>query len=372
MNELKNDTNLREAVSRKEQKLPPMPADLNERLQQRLSSPTSEETKTSSTSSSLSSSFWGKRPVGPSGRGRGVRLLLAAAASIALFLVLHYGKEQAPQESVVAQQTVKPTAVPSPSIVEESEPETMSNEQGARGQDQKPVPVIPPMTPQATEPMPTDKAETPHHLTASTVLDVTSPKDELFFLASTSYMAAPKNYNDGLVGETESEDPLTLSAKDNGAMPEGWTNVKNWSNSQKPRLQLTKKERRQIAVAGSIATKRWHIDITSMNTLRYGSRSVTSDFYLELRGDTLRSYLPYLGDAQMPTLSPSIGLNFEEPVLSYKESRPKKYTQIDIDVRTREDSYHYVIEIYSNGQAYIRVRSMYRDPISFDGTLEVE
>ena len=112
-----------------------------------------------------------------------------------------------------------------------------------------------------------------------------------------------------------------------------------------------------------------------LNTMRYGARTVTSDFYLELRGDTLHSYLPYLGQAQVsPTLSPSIGLNFEEPMLSYKESKPKsnKYTQIDIDVRTREDSYHYVIEIYGNGQAYIRVRSMNRDPISFDGTLEIE
>jgi hypothetical protein len=70
-------------------------------------------------------------------------------------------------------------------------------------------------------------------------------------------------------------------------------------------------------------------------------------------------------------LSPAIGLNFEEPVLSYKESQPKskKYTQIDIDVRTREDSYHYMIEIYDSGEAMIRVRSMNRDPISFDGTM---
>jgi hypothetical protein len=129
----------------------------------------------------------------------------------------------------------------------------------------------------------------------------------------------------------------------------------------------------QVAVLGAIADKRWHIDINSMNTMRYGSRTVTSDFYLELRGDTLFSYLPYLGQVQISTMSPSIGLNFEEPVLTYKESKPKsKYTQVDIDVKTREDSYHYVIEIYDNGQAYIRVRSMNRDPISFDGTLEIE
>ena len=36
MNELRNDKNLQEAVNRREQKLPPLPADLNERLMQRL------------------------------------------------------------------------------------------------------------------------------------------------------------------------------------------------------------------------------------------------------------------------------------------------------------------------------------------------
>ena len=131
-------------------------------------------------------------------------------------------------------------------------------------------------------------------------------------------------------------------------------------------------EREEVKPSDAIAAKQWRIDIRSMNTMRYGSRMVTPDFYLELRGDTLHSYLPYLGQARVsPTLSPSIGLNFEEPVLSYKESKPKsnKYTQIDIDVRTREDSYHYVIELYDSGEATIRVRSLNRDAISFDGTL---
>ena len=131
-------------------------------------------------------------------------------------------------------------------------------------------------------------------------------------------------------------------------------------------------EREEMKPSDAIAAKQWRIDIRSMNTMRYGSRIVTPDFYLELRGYTLHSYLPYLGQAQVsPMLSPSIGLNFEEPVLKYKESLPKskKYTQIDIDVRTREDSYHYMIQIYDSGESTIRVRSLNRDPISFDGTM---
>jgi hypothetical protein len=126
-------------------------------------------------------------------------------------------------------------------------------------------------------------------------------------------------------------------------------------------------------VADAIAERHWRIDINTQVTMRYGSRTVTPDFYLELRADTLRSYLPYMGQAQVSTtLAPVIGLNFEEVVLRYQETKPKskKYVQLYIDARTREDTYHFVIDVYDDGKAIIRVRSLNRDPISFDGTLD--
>ena len=86
MNELKNDTNLREAVSRREQIMPPLPADLNERLMQRI-----EETE----------------PTRPEAKSRRLWLYtasaLAVAASIALLIVFNFGKQQPPQEPLVAQ-----------------------------------------------------------------------------------------------------------------------------------------------------------------------------------------------------------------------------------------------------------------------------
>lgn len=135
----------------------------------------------------------------------------------------------------------------------------------------------------------------------------------------------------------------------------------------------TEKGKGSVAVA--IAERHWRIDINTMSTMRYGSRTVTPDFYLELRGDTLRSYLPYLGQAQVSTtLAPAIGLNFEEVVMRYWLNKPKskKYVQLYIDARTREDTYHFVIDVYDDGKAFIRVRSQNRDPISFDGTLSTE
>ena len=340
MNDIKNDKNLREAVSRREQQLPPIPDDLNERVMKSLVEPETAP---------KSRRLWGYAAV-------------AAAASIALLIVFNWGKQQSPQEPLVAQQSpLHPVSPASPAIVQ---PEAVPDEQPK----EKPVSALSEDAPQQAEPAATENVsprQSPLEGETSPLWEGAGGEAEPLFLASTSYMVTHRSYRDGLAtSESEDGSAIQLSMK-----------TVSQNRPQRPQIplrKLTKKERKQVAVLGAIATKRWHIDITSMNTLRYGSRAVTSDFYLELRGDTLRSYLPYLGDAHMPTMSPSIGLNFEEPVLTYKESKPKKFTQIDIDVRTREDSYHYVIEMYDNGQAYIRVRSMNRDPISFDGTLETE
>ena len=85
MNELKNDNNLREAVGRREQQLPPMPADLNERLMQRI----------------------GATEKAPKARRLWMYAAVAAAAGIALLIVLNFGKQTKPEteEPLVAQQT---------------------------------------------------------------------------------------------------------------------------------------------------------------------------------------------------------------------------------------------------------------------------
>jgi len=107
MNELKNDNNLRQAVSRREQQLPPMPADLNERLMQRIaeSEPARSETKP---------------------RRLWLYAAVAVAASIALLIVFNFGKQQTPQEPLVAKHIVEKPVVSEPEPVEE--PESVAEE----------------------------------------------------------------------------------------------------------------------------------------------------------------------------------------------------------------------------------------------------
>ena len=137
----------------------------------------------------------------------------------------------------------------------------------------------------------------------------------------------------------------------------------------------TKQERAErlaqtrMGIMEALAKRQLRIEVRSMNTMRYGSRIVTPDFFLELRGDTLRSYLPYLGVAhQAPMASPSEGLNFETMMKSYHQSNPKPdLARLEIEAKTKEDFFVYHIEVYYTGKAFISVQSQHRDPISFDG-----
>ena len=227
-----------------------------------------------------------------------------------------------------------------------------------------------------------------HYITSSNLPYATSPNSELTTITAASFNSYYRIPTMKLLGNgyTFNDDNyyfffypmedglhiLSITSKGEGWIPKEWQKLKSWINGKKEYLKGAEQGAEHQAVADAVAAKRWRIDVNTMNTMRYGSRTVTPDFYLELRGDVLHSYLPYLGQARVsPTLSPSIGLNFEEPVLSYKTSIPKskKYTQIDIDVKTKEDSYHYVVQLYDSGEATIRVRSLNRDAISFDGTL---
>ena len=100
MNELRNDKNLQEAVSRREQKLPPLPTDLNERLMQRLGEP---ETAPAAKQKRL----W-------------LYAAVAVAASIALLIVFNFRQEQTPQEPIVAQAFEQPTVSVSEPVEGES------------------------------------------------------------------------------------------------------------------------------------------------------------------------------------------------------------------------------------------------------------
>lgn len=141
MNHLRQqDQNLREALQQEEAALPKMPADLNERLMQRIEKQTAPMAK--------QKSLW-------------LYAAIAVAASIALLIVFHFGKEQTPQEPLMAQKTIKqPTPQPTVANPEPIEGEPLQKVATAEVQpSQKPAKKQRKMVMKLVELIPTSEAE---------------------------------------------------------------------------------------------------------------------------------------------------------------------------------------------------------------------
>ena len=125
---------------------------------------------------------------------------------------------------------------------------------------------------------------------------------------------------------------------------------------------------RAAMVQQALADRHFKIDVNFMYPLRGSSRSLTSDYSLEVRNDSLISHLPYMGVARDLPYGGGVGLNFREHITSYAQQQQKSDEYlIEIGVKNPEDSFVYTIRLFNNGRSSIDVRSRQRDPISFSG-----
>ena len=124
-------------------------------------------------------------------------------------------------------------------------------------------------------------------------------------------------------------------------------------------------------VAKCLDSKHFVIDVNMMNTRRMGSKMLTSDWSLEVRGDTLVSYLPYVGVAHEPVFGEVKGLNFTAPFKSYEDTGFSKGVRtIRFRVDSGEDMLDYTLDVTDSGYANIDVISRAREGISFSGQMD--
>lgn len=126
-------------------------------------------------------------------------------------------------------------------------------------------------------------------------------------------------------------------------------------------------------VTKALEARDYKIAVNRMYPMKGSSRSVSYGYSIEVRNDSLISYLPYFGGAYNVPYGGGKGLNFSERIGSYRESQKNKgERQIEINVTNEEDTYIYLIKVFSNGNSSIDVTSRQRDHISYSGELEVK
>ena len=166
MNDVNNDKNLREAVSRREQQLPALPDHLNERVMKNLM-----ELETA-----------------PKSRWPWGYAAVAAVASIALLVVFHLEKQQSQKEPIVAQ-AIEKEALSEPPRGEASPLPLEGSGEEVEQPKEKPVTKVSEDAPQPTEPTSTEGVsplQAPPKGEAPPLWEGAGGEAEPFFLTSTS------------------------------------------------------------------------------------------------------------------------------------------------------------------------------------------
>ena len=132
-------------------------------------------------------------------------------------------------------------------------------------------------------------------------------------------------------------------------------------------------------VKAALAERHYKIVVNSMADLsekdEKRSPQLKSNYRLEVRNDSLISFLPQygynqiLGEAGVGTG----GLRLYEPISSYQEELTKKGKRhIEISVEEEDDTLLFVIEVSDNGNSNISVRSLRRERISYSGYMMLD
>ena len=143
------------------------------------------------------------------------------------------------------------------------------------------------------------------------------------------------------------------------------------------RLALTKGQ-----IEDGLASRQYTIDIErAQPQVSFSDISLVSSYppgefissgSVTVFGDTLKSDLPYLGNAYSLPYGGGNGLRFKAPITNYTMDNSHKDRQtIYIEAADLEDTYRYIITLFDNGSASINVMPRKRSSIEFTGKYRV-
>ena len=143
------------------------------------------------------------------------------------------------------------------------------------------------------------------------------------------------------------------------------------ASTQTPGLSKAEKKRLQAEkVRQALYDRHFTINVTSAHPTSFPPVNLTSPYSLEVRGDSVISYLPYYGRAYSVPYGGGKALNFSGKMSGFDLSRTKKEYNIKLAIENDEDKYLYYIDVFDNGHAFILVAPQNRTDILFYGEME--
>lgn len=130
----------------------------------------------------------------------------------------------------------------------------------------------------------------------------------------------------------------------------------------------------QSQIEDSLGNRTFSVTVNYVTPLRMPQRQLTTDYSLTIKGDTLDSWLPYFGVAHRADLSQErkSPLSFKAPITGWRVVKGKKDSyNVSFETKNNMEILDYFLTVFSNGNVSVSINSSDRDPITFDGDMDV-
>lgn len=128
-------------------------------------------------------------------------------------------------------------------------------------------------------------------------------------------------------------------------------------------------------VADSIKARSFTVNVDYVSPMLMPSRSLNSDYSITIEGDTLKSWLPYFGESHKADYvnNDKSPLSFTSPITDWNVTKPKNDAYyVFFKAQNNSELLEYMLMMFDNGKVSVQVTSPYRDPIDFEGRMNVE
>lgn len=141
----------------------------------------------------------------------------------------------------------------------------------------------------------------------------------------------------------------------------------------KKQLKAEKKALQIKQIREIVGSQNFIFKAESVNPVNAGTKKLTTDFGIEVRNDSIFSYMPYYGNSYSRdyTSFKNSPMGFIQPMESYRQIRRKSGYAIDIKVKNEHDVIDLTFHISKTGITSVSASSINRQNITYTGEILV-
>jgi hypothetical protein len=141
----------------------------------------------------------------------------------------------------------------------------------------------------------------------------------------------------------------------------------------KKELKAEKKAQQIAQIKAIVESKNFIFKASTVNPANTTTKTLTSDFGIEIRNDSIFSYMPYYGNTYSRDYSSNntSPMGFIQPVDTYEMEKTKSGYDVHIKVQNVHDVIDLVFHISEMGSASVAATSINRQAISYTGDILV-